>query len=524
MGSQGGRSEGEGARTTTRLRTEDSPRLPKIGEDEGVKPASPTQLRRPRQTTLVLCALLLCAAPALATPPSRAHGAEPFASRSASPSPSFTPPPYGGEQDLSLIPNVVDVWTQPSIAPGQLLHLHISSPTPNYSVTIRRETFAGPTAPAVVFQEDRTDGADHRSLTTWNATTATARAAWPVALSLDSTGWPPGVYTIQTDNGTTSQIGRGIFVVRSPNIVSNRPLYALSILTFQAYNTWGGASAYSQPRSARLSLERPYLNLNDYNHGWPAEASWAIWMSAHVTGLQYTTDYDLSLASPAVNPSALILGQHTEYISKVFRDWLDRASGDRGGMEIANFGVNSLYWQVRLEGGIESGSPKEIVTYKYRGQDPFEINRRREVSFLFRSLEIGRPEGALLGVQYAGASGVRLPPTSLIIHRSIPRRFLAGTPLRPGSKLLNLYSLEADSIYPAARPTILGSAFITLSPKKTTTLATVIRTGKRGARIFSAGSLAWVTGFTGTQPFGISRASFIRFNANILDWLGIKRH
>lgn len=524
MGGQGGRSEGEGARTTTRITTEDSPRLPKIGEDEGVKPASPTQRRVARQATHALCALLLCAAPALTAPPAPAHAVEPTASSSPSPSPSFTPPPYGGEQDLSMIPDVVDVWTQPSITPGQLLHLHISSPTPNYSVTIRRETFAGSIAPANVYQEDHADGADHRSLTTWDATTATARAAWPVAHSLDSTGWLPGVYTIQTDNGTTSQVGRGIFVVRSPNIVANRPLYALSVLTFQAYNTWGGASAYSEPRSVRLSLERPYINLNSNNHGWPAEAPWALWMSAHVTGLQFTTDYDLSLAAPAVNPSALILGQHTEYVSKVFRDWLDRASGDRGGMEIANFGVNSLYWQVRLENGIESGSPKEIVTYKYRGQDPLEAVSPKEVSFVFRSKEIGRPEGVLLGVQYAGASGVRLPPTSLIIHRTIPRRFLAGTPLRPGSTLLNLYANEADSIYPAARPTILGSAIVTLSPKKTTTLATVIRTGKRGARIFSAGSLTWVTGFTGAQPFGISRASFIRFNANILDWLGIKRH
>jgi hypothetical protein len=60
-------------------------------------------------------------------------------------------------------------------------------------------------------------------------------------------------------------------------------------------------------------------------------------MSKHVIGLQYTTDYDLSLAAPTVKPSDLILGQHTEYVSQVFRDWLDRASGDRGIMEIANF-------------------------------------------------------------------------------------------------------------------------------------------------------------------------------------------
>ncbi len=45
MGGQGGRSEGEGARTTSRITTEGSPRLPEIREDEGVKPASPNRTR-----------------------------------------------------------------------------------------------------------------------------------------------------------------------------------------------------------------------------------------------------------------------------------------------------------------------------------------------------------------------------------------------------------------------------------------------------------------------------------------------
>ena len=45
MGGQGGRSEGEGARTTSRITTEGSPRLPEIREDEGVKPASPNLTR-----------------------------------------------------------------------------------------------------------------------------------------------------------------------------------------------------------------------------------------------------------------------------------------------------------------------------------------------------------------------------------------------------------------------------------------------------------------------------------------------
>ena len=470
--------------------------------------------RHVRKILTILLALGLGAAPSVAAPTLTANGANPTLLP--------TPRPYGGEQNLEKIPEVVDVWTQPSILPGDLLDLHLSSPTPNYSVTIKRETYSGSIEPSVVFSEERVDGIDQRSLVTWDATTATARAAWPTTSSIDSTGWRPGIYTIVTGNGTPSQAGRGIFVVRSPTILNTRPLFALSILTYQAYNDWGGASAYRTPRSVRLSLARPYRNASNLAHGWLAEAPWAIWMSAHVTGLQYTTDYDLSLAAPTVSPSALILGQHTEYVSKVFRDWLDRASGERGGMEIAHFGTNSLYWQIRLEGGIESGSPNEMVVYKIRGQDPIERTRPKEATYTFRTNGIDRPEGALLGTQFADACCAALTPTAMIISPSIPRGFLTGTGLQGGSQLVDLYRDEADFVYTAARPILLGSATRAVKGYPNRTLATVIRTGKRGARVFSAGSYVWVTGFTGARPFGISRASFIQFNANILDWLQIK--
>jgi hypothetical protein len=470
--------------------------------------------RRVRQILTALLVITACAAPPLATTTLIANG--------AAPAPTPTPPPYGGEQNLSLVPEVVDVWTQPSIFPGNTLNLHVSSPTPNYSLTIKRETYSGRIAPSIVYSEERTDGVDQRGLVSWDATTATARAVWPTTSSIDSTGWLPGVYTIITGNGIESQAGRGIFVVKSPTILKTRPLFALSILTYQAYNAWGGASLYTLPRSVRVSLERPYLSWSA-THGWLAEAAWVTWISKHVLGLQYTTDYDLSLTAPTVSPSALIFGQHTEYISKIFRDWLDRASGDRGGMEIANFGTNALYCQIRFESGLESGSPKEMVAYKYPGQDPLAATQPKEASYLYRSKELGRPEGALLGAQY-GVSRQWLPPTSMRIHSKTPSRFLTGTGLRRGSLLRHLYRQEADFIYPATGVVLLGTARLNAKGPASRTLGTVVRTGKRGARIFSAGSLVWITGFTGARPFGVSRASFIRFNANILDWLQIKRY
>jgi hypothetical protein len=331
------------------------------------------------------------------------------------------------------------------------------------------------------------------------------------------------VYTIATSNGVDTQSAHGIFVVKTPTIKAGQPLFPLNILTMQAYNTWGGASTYTRPRSVVISLQRP-LEKSVFGgaHGWVPQAAWLAWMSQHVVNLQYTTDYDLSLSAPKSNPSALILGQHTEYISKIFRDWIDRASGDRGTMDIANFGTNAFYCQVRLVNGVEGGAPSDMVVYKWSGQDALEAKTPSRAAVLFRSASIRRPEGALFGAQY-GASNAGLGKRSMTIGKNTPRALLKGTGLRPSSRLSGMYYLEADYLYPAARSVVIGFATYK-SGRSLRTVATVIRTGKRGARIFNAGSLVWVTGFEGTRPFGVSRASFIQFNANILDWLQIKRY
>lgn len=469
--------------------------------------------RTARQILIALFALGLCVAPSLAAPTLSANGA----------SPTPIPPPYGGEQNLALIPEAVDVWTQPSIFPGDLLNLHVSSPTPNYSLTIKRETYSGRIAPSVVFSEERADGVDQRGLVTWDATTATARAPWPTTFSVETASWAPGVYTIATSNGVSTQSAHGVFVVKTPAIKAGQPLFPLNILTMQAYNMWGGASTYTRPRSVVISLQRP-LEQSVFNgaHGWVPQAAWLAWISQHVVNLQYTTDYDLSLSAPKSNPSALILGQHTEYISKIFRDWIDRASGDRGTMDIANFGTNAFYCQVRLVNGAEGGAPSDMVVYKWSGQDPLEAKTPSKAAVLFRSASIRRPEGALFGGQY-GASNAGLGKRSMTIGKNTPRALLKGTGLRSNSRLSSMYYLEADYLYPAARSVVIGLATYK-SGRSLRTVATVIRTGKRGARIFNAGSLVWVTGFEGTRPFGVSRASFIRFNTNILDWLLIKRY
>jgi len=158
-----------------------------------------------RKGALALAMLSLCAAPALTTPNFTAIGAG--ASSTVTPTPTPTPPSFGGEQNLANIPDVVDVWTQPSIFPGEPLNLHVSSPTQRYALSIGRVTFSGSVAPGVVFTTEIADGVDQRGLITWDSTTATATAPWPTSISVETVGWLPGVYTIETTNSEPPSCG-----------------------------------------------------------------------------------------------------------------------------------------------------------------------------------------------------------------------------------------------------------------------------------------------------------------------------
>ena len=439
--------------------------------------------------------------------PTSAAGASPSAAQ------KWVPPSYGGTQPVGAVPTRVDVYTDPSILPGEPLELRISSPSPGYRISITRETYAGESGPLVAFSSDQVDGVDQTGAVTWDASTATARANWATSLSVDTTGWEPGVYSIATSDGDPLHDGSGLFVIRTPSIGAS-PLFAMSLLTYQAYNTWGGASYYSTPRSVRLSFDRPYSNLRNESHGWAAEVDWVRWLSRRVVGLQYTTDYDLSAQIPVGQPSALLFGQHAEYIGATMRNWVDRVSGDRGGMELANFGANAFYWQTRLERGPSADSPLEMVTYKYRGQDPLAATNPELETLKWR--DMGRPEGKIFGSRYATSLLAR--PITATVTGSMPRTLLRGTGWRTGTRLVGLFGREADSPFSGVRAaSILQGQLSSSRPL----LATVVRTGRRGAKIFNAGSMAWVIGFREGASFGVSRASFERFNENILRWLGI---
>jgi hypothetical protein len=373
-----------------------------------------------------------------------------------------------------------------------------------------------------VYRQAGLRGCDYRSRITFDATTHMARAHWPVAQSLGTSGFRPGIYVVSAAT-PSGAIGKTIAVIRTPVLSHSAPAYVFATLTYQAYNSWGGGSLYSSPRGWAVSLDRPYY--------WSGMSVWSLgddrllpWLMATLPNLQFTTDYDLSTSPPWVAPSFLIFGRHTEYVGVRMRDWLDSHILQLGDMGIVNLGANMLYWQVRLtttpDGAIN------VTCYKSARLDPFLTDNPTLVTVRWREAPVGRAEGLLLGGQYAGiVRDGRQQTASFTVTSAMPGSLLADTGWRTGTVLQGLVQGETD----AASNDVAGVRVImsgsTVNPLGDTIHpAMTLRTTPCGARIFNAATFNLGAAIQGSVP-GVSSASLRHFLAQAIGWVtaGAKR-
>ncbi len=391
--------------------------------------------------------------------------------------------------------------TKPSVLPGETIGLRVSTPAMAYGFRVFREAVnaEGDRAELTAYRVNGRPGHDQRGRVTFDACN-TARANWQVTDTISTRGWKPGVYsiTVVDINRTT---GYGLIIVRTPRISSAAPLFVFPILTYEAYNYWGGASVYTTHtavRTWRASFDRPYtsgVGLLRTTH----ENDLIGWLAENTPGLQFTTDYDLSLAPPARFPSVAILGRHTEYVPMAMYDWLVAGVQDLGVMGLVNFGANSLYWQVRLERPIagKNRSLREIVVYKNDGTPgyPNDPIVGPTTTGKWRDAPAGRPEGYFMGAQYTTVL-TDDGPWPGVVTADAPAWLLAGTGLVAGASAIAGYMAgEADAAYPDGPAGSTTTAVVVATPESaygfTAAAAATIRTFASGGRIFNASTLGY---------------------------------
>ena len=266
-----------------------------------------------------------------------------------------------------------------------------------------------------------------------------------------------------------------------------------SILTWQAYNEWGGYSLYKGPNRTRrsramvVSLNRPY---DGDGAGQFRYMEFPIVRLAEKLGidLNYITDLELNKnVSSLANTKSIVYGGHGEYWTTQMRVVLDSAVAR--GINLISFGGNAGYNRPRLQ-----ANDRELVMWRGARSDP---NRKNSLlaTTRWRSSPIKNPESALLGGQYVGL-GVNGDYT--IAH---PLRWPFSVMKHP-ILLRGVVGREVDSPLYAVGPAVedLAWAEIKLHGKPITAMATYY-TNLKNAGVINIATNGWTCAIDDVCPW-----------------------
>ncbi|GHH64183.1 hypothetical protein GCM10017673_06400 [Streptosporangium violaceochromogenes] len=275
--------------------------------------------------------------------------------------------------------NIQGFGTTMSVAPGETMNFKVNTAATSYRIDIYRIGYYG--------------GMGARKITTINPSAALPQlqptcvtdaatqlvdcgnwavsASWPVPDTAVS-----GVYIanlIRQDG--TSGASQMIFVVRDDTRGSDI-LLQTSDATWQAYNTYGGASLYLSNvppgRAYKVSYNRPFTTrgsscCNGSVESWFFNSEYPMvrWMEANGYDVSYTTNVDTA-GRPAelLEHRLFISSGHDEYWSEDMR--ANAESARDGGVNLAFFSGNEIFWKTRWENSIDgTATPyRTIVCYK----------------------------------------------------------------------------------------------------------------------------------------------------------------
>ncbi|MBI5835705.1 MAG: hypothetical protein HZB25_00535 [Candidatus Eisenbacteria bacterium] len=324
---------------------------------------------------------------------------------------------------------------------------------------------------------------------------------WPVAFTYTiPENWRSGVYAASFSKGMDYTYCLFVVRPRVPGSVS-RILYLVPVATYHAYNNWGGKSLYDGNstdgvRSPRVSLQRPYAFDNGMGGFTGYEQPFTQWMEKNAIVAEYCTSIDLALHPEILDHYQLLVNVgHDEYWSKEMRDAVENFRDS--GRNMAMFGANCAYWQIRLE---DEG--RTIVCYKDANSDPMRNVDSTRTTVRFRDPPLNRPEAALLGVMYAGHSNFIGVPA--VVNDS-QHWIFDGTPVVAGDSLgTNIVGYEWDDLAPQSpvnTRALIQTAVTSVGSGNSNSVGSYYEAtpeygfpGGRGAKVFAAGTVQWSWG------------------------------
>lgn len=424
----------------------------------------------------------------------------------------------------SWLPSAPAGWlSDVSAQCGDRLALHVSSARA-YRVLAYRMGWYGGSGARLVWESSGLPAYVGAAPTT-DPSTYMVETHWPTAATITiGTGWVPGDYLFKLVDsaGLTSFIP---LTVRD-DASTSALLVQNAVLTWQAYNHWGGSSLYNgtdgltADRARVVSFDRPYDGQELRGAAWFLGDEYPFVRFAEKNGLDvsYWTDLDL-VRQPSLlnNHRTLVMTRHSEYWTQAMRDSVTSAR-DNNGMNLMFLGADNMYWRARLADS-PTGSDRHEVVYRVANQDPDQASS--DISTGFRYDPINNPEQRLVGTEY----DCMRADAPMTITDNAAGWILSGTSLVSGSQLPNLVFNEFDRYYDntGAPPVevIAHSPLSCAADNESQTYSDMTYyTTTSGAGVFATGTFGWLPaldGYGSALPLTDSeRQAVQRMTLNIL--------
>ena len=284
--------------------------------------------------------------------------------------------------------------------------------------------------------------------------------------------WPSGVYFARL-TAPDGRVGYAPFVLRPERLGLNRVAVVLPTSTWQAYNFYDddgdgwGNTWYAGAPNTTVKLGRPFLRRGVIPFYRRYDLGFLHWLAWTGKAVDYLADSDLAAVPTgddlAIAYDLVVFPGHTEYVTEHLFDVVERYR-DVGG-NLAFLSANNLFWRVVDD----RGTLRRVGLWRH----------------------LGRPESAVIGVQYIGNDeGSRQGP---FLVRDLGASWLwSRTGLEAGGtfgEFVGGYGIEIDATTDVSPPgtQVLAEIPDLFGPGKTAQM-TYYET-ETGAKVFAAGAL-----------------------------------
>lgn len=279
---------------------------------------------------------------------------------------------------------------------------------------------------------------------------------------------PPGQYLVKLkSSGKTSTFVPLLIRGSSASDIT----FISSVLTWQAYNQWGGSSLYKgadgkrDTRANTVSFDRPYDGDGAGQFRYMEQP--LIQMIEQIgLDVNYLTDADLD-KTPEIDSASIVLGGHSEFWTQSMRDVIEKKINQ--GTNLLIFGGNTGYAKTELDGRVMNNR----IPYR----------------------EINQPESIFMGSQFF-ALGIK---KDLEVQADSKWPFSV---LGKAAVIKGIYGYEADTAMGTKGPGVEVLARASISPTEKGFVAmSTYYTAPSGAGVLNLGTNAWVCAMANRCPW-----------------------